>query len=69
MKKYNRLELIGFALLVIGTLFWLSEEYFLIESLVSVYTIAQFVFWIGLFIWALGYMLREKEQKDQPKVN
>jgi hypothetical protein len=67
MKKYNRLEIIGFVLLVMGTLFWLSEEYFLIESLQSVYTIAQFVFWIGLFLWALGYMRREKGTSDTAK--
>ena len=59
MHKYNKAEIIGFVLLVIGTILWVSEEYFAIETLSFINKIGQMVFWVGLLIWALGYMKRE----------
>jgi predicted thioredoxin/glutaredoxin len=68
MNTYNKLEIIGFALLLIRAIFWISERMFVIESLTSIYEYAQIVFWLGLFIWALGYMQKEGAEKDeQPK--
>lgn len=68
MKKYNKAEIIGFILLVLGAFFWFSEERFPIEVLSPIYPIGQFVLWIGLLIWALGYMKKEKAaQKEANK--
>lgn len=63
MKKYNKLEIIGFTLLVFGGLFWASEEFFLIEALAPIYSISRVVLWLGVVIWALGYNQREKAGK------
>lgn len=64
MSKYNKLELIGFSMLFVGAIFWVSEQYFLIESLETIYRIAQIVFWFGLLLWALGNMRRVNAGKD-----
>lgn len=64
MKKYNKLELIGFSMLFVGAVFWVSEQYFLIESLATIYRIAQIVFWFGLLFWALGNMRRQNAGRD-----
>ena len=63
MTTYNKLEIIGFALLLIGAIFWISEKMFVIESVVVMYEYAQIVFWLGLSIWALGYMQKEATEK------
>jgi|AntRauTorckE5430_2_1112549.scaffolds.fasta_scaffold100078_1 hypothetical protein len=68
MTTYNKLEIIGFALLLIGAIFWISEKMLVIESLTVIYEYTQIVFWVGLFIWALGHMQKEAAEKDeQPK--
>ncbi len=69
MKKYNKLEIIGFALLVIGALFWLSENYFIVESLASIYSYGRILFWLGLAVWAIGYMPKEIAKRDKAKSN
>jgi hypothetical protein len=69
MKKYNRLEITGFSFMVIGALFWLSENFFMLESLASIYSYGRILFWLGLTIWALGYMPKEIAKKDNAKSN
>jgi predicted tellurium resistance membrane protein TerC len=69
MEKYNKLEIIGFVLLVIGGFFWLSEEFFVIESLSSFYSYLKILFWLGLLIWAIGYMPKEKAKRDKAKLD
>jgi vacuolar-type H+-ATPase subunit I/STV1 len=69
MKKYNKLEIIGFVLLIIGALFWLSENYFVVESLESIYSYGRILFWLGLAVWAIGYMPKEKAKRDKEKSN
>lgn len=67
MEKKNKLEIIGFVLMIIGTLFWLSKKYYAIEALNSIYGIMDIILPLGLAIWALGYMKQEslkKKQKD-----
>lgn len=67
MKKYSKLEIIGFTLLVIGGLFWLSEKFYVIESFTSIYSFARMAAWLGLAIWAVGYMPKEKAKRDKAK--
>lgn len=49
--------------MLIGAIFWISEKMFVIESVVVMYEYAQIVFWLGLSIWALGYMQKEATEK------
>lgn len=67
MQKKNKLEVIGFILMLIGGLFWLSEDMFPIEALGFLYPIAQILLWVGVVIWALGYMKKEKKALEQKK--
>ncbi|MGO4919162.1 hypothetical protein [Maribacter spongiicola] len=63
MEKKNTLEIIGFTLIIIGGLFFISKKYFVIEALSSVYESIDIILPLGLFIWAIGYMKKEKENK------
>ncbi|WP_157483826.1 hypothetical protein [Maribacter hydrothermalis] len=54
MEKNNKLEIIGFALMAIGGLFWLSEKFSVIEALNSVYSWANILLSLGLAIWVFG---------------
>ena len=67
MNKYNKLEIIGFVLLVIGALSWFSENYFVVESLESIYSYGRIIFWLGLAVWAIGYMPKEKAKINKAK--
>jgi hypothetical protein len=67
MEKNNKLEIFGFGLMVIGVLFWISEKYYFIETLNSVYDWFNIILPIGLLIWALGYMKKESINKKQTK--
>ncbi len=72
MQKKNKLEIIGFALMVIGVFFWLSKKYYVIESLNSIYGWLDIILPLGLAIWALGYMKKEglkKKQKQSEKTD
>lgn len=51
-------------MLFVGAVFWVSKQYFLIESLATIYRIAQIVFWFGLIFWALGIMQRKNAGRD-----
>ncbi len=61
MKKTNKAENIGFIILVIGAFLWISEDKFPIEALDAIYPFGQGILWIGVLIWALGYMKKERE--------
>lgn len=63
MEKKNTLEIIGFTLIIIGALFFISKNYYVIETLSSVYESIDIILPLGLFIWAIGYMKKEKENK------
>jgi len=65
MKKYNKLEITGFALLLIGGLSFLSEKFFVVESLISIYSFGRIILYLGLAIWAFGVMKKEKAKKNQ----
>jgi cytosine/uracil/thiamine/allantoin permease len=65
MEKNNKLEIIGFALMAIGGLFWLSEKFYVIEELNSIYSWARIVLYLGLAVWAFGLMKKEAEKKKQ----
>lgn len=67
MNKYNKIEIFGFILLLIGAISWMADSYLEIIALKDYYFLGQFLLWTGLLIWALGYMKREKEKgKDKP---
>ncbi|MGI9525997.1 MAG: hypothetical protein ACR2MS_02685 [Weeksellaceae bacterium] len=61
----NKLEIVGFVLMAIGVLFWLSEKYYIIAELNSVYSWAKIILYLGLAIWAFGLMRKEFEKKTQ----
>jgi hypothetical protein len=70
MEKNNKIEIVGFGLMVTGGLFWLSKKYYFIETLSSAYGWADIILPLGLFIWALGYMKKESlksKQKESEK--
>lgn len=63
MEKKNTLEIIGFTLIIIGALFFISKNYYVIETLSSVYESIDIILPLGLFLWAIGYMKKGKENK------
>ena len=69
MKKTNKLEVIGVALMAIGGLFWLSEKYYILEELNSFYSWARIILYSGLAIWAFGLMQKEAEKRKQKEMN
>ena len=69
MEKNNKMEIIGLVLMTIGGLFWLSEKYYIIEQLNSIYSWARIVLFLGLAIWALGRMKKEDEKRKQKETD
>jgi cytosine/uracil/thiamine/allantoin permease len=69
MEKNNKMEIIGLVLMTIGGLFWLSEKYYIIEQLNSIYSWARIVLFLGLAIWALGLMKKEDEKRKQKETD
>jgi len=65
MKKNNKLEIIGFTLFITGVLSFVSEKYFMIESLSTIYNYGNILLSLGVAIWALGYWRKEKTAKDE----
>ncbi|CAG2533460.1 hypothetical protein MAR621_03662 [Maribacter dokdonensis] len=65
MEKNNKLEIIGFVLMVIGGLFWLSKKYYAVEALNTIYGWVDIILPLGLAIWAIGYMKKEGLKKKQ----
>lgn len=64
MKNYNIVERIGLLTLVLGSFVFLSENFFRIELLDSVYRYGGMLFSIGAAIWAFGYMKKKREAKN-----
>ena len=69
MEKNNKMEIIGLVLMTLGGLFWLSEKYYIIEQLNSIYSWARIVLFLGLAIWALGLMKKEDEKRKQKETD
>jgi cytosine/uracil/thiamine/allantoin permease len=69
MEKNNKMEFIGLVLMTLGGLFWLSEKYYIIEQLNSIYSWARIVLFLGLAIWALGLMKKEDEKRKQKETD
>ncbi|MDP2527612.1 hypothetical protein [Maribacter dokdonensis] len=65
MEKNNKLEIIGFVLMVIGALFWLSKKYYAVEALNTIYSWIDIILPLGLAIRAIGYMKKEGLKKKQ----
>ena len=64
-KDTNVLEKIGVALLVLSVVFMVTHER-VGEGLFSRLGEQHYiVFWLGLLIWALGYMMREQAAKKK----
>lgn len=64
MKKYNKLEIIGFVILIIGFILYITSQYIEIKIISENEKNFQLAIPVGLLIWALGYMKKEKEQKE-----
>lgn len=69
MEKNNKMEIIGLVLMTLGGLFWLSEKYYIIEQLNSIYSWARIVLFLGLAIWAFGLMKKEDEKRKQKETD
>jgi len=69
MKKYNKLEIIGFVILMIGFILYIASPHIDIKDIYGNEKIFQIVIPIGLLIWALGHMKKEKEQKEKKNEN
>ena len=67
MKNYNNLERVGLVLLALGGLFFLSENFYRIDFLNSVYSYGRMLFSVGAAVWAIGYMKRVKSNRDNAK--
>jgi len=66
MKKANIAEWVGMVLCIFSLVITFLEDY-IPEALPSIMKDYMFWFWLGLLIWALGYLFRtEREKKQQP---
>lgn len=63
MKNNNSIEVIGLIVLIIGTLLWFSKDFYIIDVLSPIYSYGQILFWLGLLVWAVGYMLKKNNKK------
>tara|TARA_R110002050_G_scaffold109796_3_gene221147 strand:- start:18908 stop:19105 length:198 start_codon:yes stop_codon:yes gene_type:complete len=64
MKNFSLLERIGLLILVLGSFVFLSDNFFRIEILDSLYRYSSMLFSLGAAIWAIGYMKKKKEAKN-----
>lgn len=67
MKKHNKLEIIGFIILGIGAILWVSESSLKIDFLSPFYPFGQIMFWLGMLIWSFGYMHQQNIDKKDCK--
>lgn len=63
MKKTNHSEKLGFSLILLGFICMLVEGLFEAKLLSKVAAQYQIFYWLGLIIWALGYMKRKGDKK------
>jgi len=64
IKGTNWLEKIGLVLLILSVVFMLIHPYLEIGQLTTIMEQHQLFFWLGLAIWALGYLIRENANKE-----
>jgi len=64
-KGTNGLEKIGVGLLVHSVVFMIIHTRLEAGTLASIMEQHQLFFWLGLALWAIGYMMREQAQKKQ----
>jgi len=65
MKKYNKLELIGFIILMIGFILYIIGSFVEIPFISAFKNKLLFTVSLGLLLWSLGHMKREKEQREK----
>ena len=63
LKGTNRVEKIGFTLIVLSLIFLLLQRQFEGGGLGKIMQQHELFFWFGLLIWAMGYMIREQAEK------
>ena len=63
MKKYNKLEIIGVVLWLIGVIFLLLKVFSETESIIIEF--GHIALYIGLGIWVLGIMLKKKQRRTK----
>ena len=64
MTNYNYLEITGYVLMAIGGVFWLSELFYEIESASDIYALMRIVLFLGVIVWSVGLMKKEKEASE-----
>jgi len=67
MKNQNKLEIIGFIILVIGGILFLIEKFLELEILKPIIEFKEIILYSGLGIWALGLMQKDylKRKKNE----
>lgn len=63
LKGANGLEKIGFILIVFSLLFMLTYRQFEGVAIATFMEKHELVFWVGLLIWAFGYLMRSRTAK------
>jgi len=63
MKKQNKLEIIGFIIMIVGFILYIFNIYINIDFITENEKIFQIAVPLGLLIWSLGHMKKEKEQQ------
>jgi hypothetical protein len=71
MIKQNKLETIGFIILVIGGILFLIDKFLKVEFLNTIMEFREIILYSGLAIWAFGLMQKEnlKRKKSTEKEN
>ncbi|WP_024771821.1 hypothetical protein [Aquimarina macrocephali] len=71
MKNQNKLEIIGFIILVIGGVLFLIDNFLNLEFLDPILEVREIILYFGLAIWALGLMKKEnlKRKNSERKAN
>jgi len=65
MKKYNKLELIGFAILMIGFILFVLGTFIEITFISDFGNKLLLITSLGLLIWSLGHMRKEKDNNKK----
>ena len=67
MKKMNLLEWTGLIIFVLGFVFMIVKDLLNISNptIESILTQHQIMYWLGLGLWAMGYLMRENKKKKE----
>jgi len=65
MNKYITLEYLGFGIIVIGFIGSIVERLVAPDAFSFFTENKNIIWWSGLAMWALGYLYRQKQQKDK----